>query len=145
MAIYISNACVWFEVRWVSLFVEYGMLEIILVLECMYSASWIFQVIHGALRQIVTMRHLSVWQYSSIKMDIYNFSFSKAMQMQKERRTTISLKWAKFSTCWDILLRYIFVNSTSIFHQMLNSEIDISYKLQNDFAIIDMNKNIIKL
>ena len=24
-----------FEVRWVSLFVEYGMLEIILVLECM--------------------------------------------------------------------------------------------------------------
>ena len=49
-----------FEVPKVSLFVEYGMLEIILVLECTYSTSRNFQVIHGALRQIVTMRHLSV-------------------------------------------------------------------------------------
>ena len=95
----VLNANLFLGVVHVSLFVEYGMLVNVCSTRLGNTKTF----------KIITMRHIFVWQYSSIKMDIYNFSFSSI-------NVYFSLEMNTSFTCCDI---YFMCNITFFFSSFL--------------------------
>ena len=92
----VLNANLLLGVVHVSLFVEYGML----VYVCSTSLG------NTKTFKIITMRHIFVWQYSSIKMDIYNFSFSQVLMCTFPWKWIVLLHAAIYTLC--VTLHFFF-------------------------------------